>query len=217
MNAKNTPGGAGRDRKPRRGGDVPADAGQGQKARYAALIEHVFHARFDGRTDEVGFNREELVTAAEALKIRLPKNLGDVIYSFRYRAALPLSISETAPSGHVWVIRPAGQGRYTMVTIPEAPVTPTQDLAVIKIADSTPGLVARYSLNDEQALLARVRYNRLVDVFTGVACYSLQNHLRTTVPGLGQVETDEIYIGVDRSGAHYVFPIQAKGVATVST
>lgn len=29
--------------------------------------------------------------------------------------------------------------------------------------------------------------------------------------GIGQVETDEIYIGVDRRGAHYVFPVQAKG------
>lgn len=25
------------------------------------------------------------------------------------------------------------------------------------------------------------------------------------------METDEIYIGIDRRGAHYVFPIQAKG------
>jgi hypothetical protein len=45
---------------------------------------------------------------------------------------------------------------------------------------------------------------------TGVACYSLQSHLRTTVPDVGQVETDEIYIGVDKKGVHYVFPIHAK-------
>ncbi len=80
-----------------------------------------------------------------------------------------------------------------------------------KVPDSTPGVIAKYALNDEQALLAKLRYNRLIDIFTGVACYSLQNHLRTTVPSVGQVETDEIYIGVDRRGAHYVFPVQAKG------
>ncbi len=27
---------------------------------------------------------------------------------------------------------------------------------------------------------------------------------------MAQVETDEIYVGVDKKGAHYVFPIQAK-------
>lgn len=42
-------------------------------------------------------------------------------------------------------------------------------------------------------------------------CYSLQNHLRTTVSEMGQVETDEIYIGIDKRGAQYVLPIQAKG------
>ncbi len=28
---------------------------------------------------------------------------------------------------------------------------------------------------------------------------------------MGQVETDEVYIGVDKRGAHFVFPLQAKG------
>ena len=28
---------------------------------------------------------------------------------------------------------------------------------------------------------------------------------------MGQVETDEIYVGIDQRGAQYVFPVQAKG------
>ena len=84
-------------------------------------------------------------------------------------------------------------------------------LPVIKVPDATPGIVSRYALSDEQALLAKLRYNRLVDIFTGVTCYSIQNHLRTTVRGIGQIETDEIYVGLDKRGAHYVMPVQAKG------
>jgi hypothetical protein len=30
---------------------------------------------------------------------------------------------------------------------------------------------------------------------------------------MGQVETDELYVGVDQRGAQYVFPVQAKGGA----
>jgi len=85
------------------------------------------------------------------------------------------------------------------------------NLAITKVPDATPGIVTKYAFDDEQALLARLRYNRLIDVFTGVTCYSLQNHLRTTVPDMGQVETDELYVGLDKKGAHYIFPIQAKG------
>ncbi|HAI86179.1 MAG TPA: endonuclease, partial [Firmicutes bacterium] len=75
-------------------------------------------------------------------------------------------------------------------------------LHAIKVPDATPGIVELYSLQDEQALLAKVRYNRLIDIFTGLTCYSLQNHLRTHVPELGQVETDELYVGIERGGSH---------------
>ncbi len=148
---------------------------------------------------------------ARELGISLPKNLGDVIYNFRYRTALPDSIRRQAPEGLEWIIRPAGRARYHFVATAVASITPSALMAETRIPDATPGIIAMYALSDEQALLAKLRYNRLIDIFTGVSCYSLQSHLRTTVPGIGQVETDEIYIGVDRRGAHYVFPVQAKG------
>jgi hypothetical protein len=59
--------------------------------------------------------------------------------------------------------------------------------------------------------LAKVRYNRLIDVFLGITTYSLQNHLRTTVKDVGQIEIDEIYVGIDRHGRQFVVPVQAKG------
>ena len=124
---------------------------------------------------------------------------------------LPPTILETAPDGQTWIIRPARRGKYRFVLVSDTPLTPNPNLAVTKIPDSTPGIISKYAFSDEQALLARVRYNRLVDIFLGIACYSLQNHLRTTAPGMGQVETDEIYIGVDKRGAHYAVPVQAKG------
>lgn len=51
----------------------------------------------------------------------------------------------------------------------------------------------------------------MVDTFLGLTTYSLQNHLRTTVSGVGQIEIDELYIGIDKHGCHYVIPVQAKG------
>ena len=141
----------------------------------------------------------------------MPRNLGDLVYSFRYRTELPASILEAAPEGETWIIRPAGRGKYRFVLVADVPLTPNPTLAITKIPDATPGIISKYSFSDEQALLARVRYNRLIDVFLGITCYSLQNHLRTTVTGMGQVETDEIYVGLDKSGSQYVVPVQAKG------
>lgn len=179
--------------------------------RYSAIIEKLFFSKYEKGMREVPFEREDMEKFAAKLKVKLPKNLGDLVYSFRYRALLPAAITSLAGAQEVWIIRPAGRSRYSFALVKSTPILPNEHMAVTKVPDSTPGIVAKYAFNDEQALLAKVRYNRLVDIFSGVTCYSLQNHLRTTVPEMGQVETDEIYIGVDKKGAHYVFPVQAKG------
>lgn len=181
------------------------------KNRYTRLVEAIFERYYQPGAREVPFAREDIVTVARKLRIQLPKNLGDVLYSFRYRAALPASIVAQAPAGFQWIIRPAGQARYVFVLVASASIIPSNVLVETKIPDATPGVIRLYALGDEQALLARLRYNRMVDIFTGLTCYSLQNHLRTTAPGVGQAEIDEVYLGLDRRGAHYVLPVQAKG------
>ncbi len=179
--------------------------------RYAQIIESIFSEGFEKGAKEVEFDRQDFVDHAERLGIEIPKNLGDVVYSFRYRVPLPESIREKAPEGLVWIIRSAGRSKYKFVAVKQALIVPTERMVETKLPDSTPGVIAKWALSDEQALLAMLRYNRLIDIFSGVTCYSLQNHLRTTAPGFGQVETDEVYIGLGRSGAQYVFPVQAKG------
>lgn len=181
--------------------------------RYTRILERLFFEHYQEGESQVAFERTEISRVADQLGIDVPKNLGDVVYSSRYRTPLPDSVREKAPEGDAWVIFPAGKGRYRFGLVPEelVNITPRKGLYETKVPDATPGMVAKYSLSDEQALLVRLRYNRLIDVFTGVTCYPLQSHLRATVPDMGQVETDELYVGVDRGGRHYVFPVQAKG------
>jgi hypothetical protein len=178
---------------------------------YSRIIEEIFLARHSKGARDIAFEREDIVRAAKKLGVDLPKNLGDVLYSFRHRQSLPESVRAKAPAGSEWVIQSVGRSKYRFRAKAAATLAPDTSLAETKVPDSTPGVISMYALSDEQALLAKLRYNRLIDVFTGVACYSLQSHLRTSVPNMGQVETDEIYIGIDRRGAHYVFPVQAKG------
>lgn len=179
--------------------------------RYLQIVEKLFFRRYQEGDREVEFERSDIETVAAELGIKLPKNLGDLVYTFRYRNVLPESIRSKAPAGFEWIIRPVGRAKYRFAVTVLARILPNELLTETKIPDATPGVITLYALSDEQALLAKLRYNRLVDIFTGVTCYSLQNHLRTTVPDMGQIETDEIYIGLDRRGAHYVMPVQAKG------
>ena len=179
-------------------------------SRYEQILTKVFLDNFVEGAEQVDFVRQDLIDAADQLGMRRPSNISDVTYSFRYRRVNPAEIAQTEPEGKKWIIRGTGRGTYQFALVSAAPITPNPNLAITKIPDATPGIVMWHAVSDEQALLARVRYNRLVDVFLGITCYSLQNHLRTSVTDIGQVETDEVYVGIDRRGAHYVIPVQAK-------
>ena len=179
--------------------------------RYSALVAAIFRNGYRAGIQSFGFSRDDIARTAGELGIALPKNVGDVIYSFRYRNALPEEILSTQPKGHEWIIVGTGKSAYAFKLVKLNRIVPNESLLPIKIPDATPEIISRYALGDEQALLAKVRYNRLIDLFLGVAAYSLQNHLRTTVPGIGQIEIDEVYIAVDKHGRQFVVPVQAKG------
>ena len=188
--------------------------------RYLDIIKWVFRRNFKDGSTEVCFARSELAEAARDLGLDVPKNLGDIVYSIRYRTEMPAEIDQLAPAGMTWALFPAGRSYYAFRPVAVNQIEPRAGLTKIKVPDSTPGLISRYAMSDEQALLAKVRYNRLLDIFTGMACYSLQSHMRTSIQVEGssgaksskaQVETDEIYVGIDRHGSHHILPVQAKG------
>ncbi len=176
---------------------------------YSALITEVFKQHYQPGVNQFEFTRSELAQVGLSLGVD-PKNLGDVIYSYRFRRPLPEEIRKTEPQGLQWIIELAGSAIYRFRLEKMNRIIPTSSLIQIKIPDSTPEIIAKYSSGDEQALLTKIRYNRLIDIFLGITAYSLQNHLRTTVKGIGQIEIDELYVGLDRNGKQFIIPVQAK-------
>jgi hypothetical protein len=187
--------------------DISAD----NQNRYRTIIEKIFFNHYNEGVAKFGFLREELEAACSDLGIAVPRNLGDIVYSFRSRIELPEKILATAPQGKTWIIEGAGKGKYTFRVDVLHRILPSCNAYQIKIPDATPEVINMYAKSDEQALLAKVRYNRLIDTFLRVTAYSLQNHLRTSVKGIGQIEIDEIYVGVRNTGQQFVIPVQAKG------
>src|SRR6266498_5559521 len=132
--------------------------------RYSAIVGTIFKRHYKSGKTQFEFSREEFAETAKSLGIALPKNLGDTIYSFRFRVALPADILATAPKGMEWTIDLAGKGRYRFRLCKLVRIVPREDLVAIKIPDATPEIISLYALTDEQALLAKVRYNRLIDI-----------------------------------------------------
>ncbi len=196
---------------PKKNGDGTGENAK-RVARYSQIIETIFRRYWKPGRMEFAFERPELAQVCEELGIVAPKNLGDIIYTFRYRRRLPDFVVKSQPAGRAWLILGDGDAKYRFRLNKLTHIRPTNGLLVRKIPDATPQILNEgYALTDEQALLAKVRYNRLVDTFLGITAYSLQNHLRTKIPNYGQIEIDELYVGIDSRGAHYIVPVQAKG------
>lgn len=190
-----------------------------KKEDYKRIILEVFQRHFSPGTRRFSFTRAELVAAAARLGLRLEENedpegitsnIGDVVYTYRFRREFPREILATAPAGRMWIITGRGDGAYEFRLISTPSLNADPSLFITKVHDATPEIVRRFALNDEQAILARIRYNRLVDLFCKCVAYSLQNHLRTKVEGVGQIEIDELYVGSNRQGEHFIIPVQVK-------
>ncbi len=179
--------------------------------RYKVILAKIFEDRYTLGATEIPFGLADYKPVVNSLQIEMPENPPDIVYSQRYRTLSIPSILATQPEGYEWTIEGRGKGKYAFKLGEQVRIEPNPALASIKIPDSTPEIIAAYALTDEQALLARVRYNRLVDIFLSVTAYSLQNHLRTFVKGYGQIEVDEVYVALDRIGRQFIVPVQAKG------
>lgn len=176
---------------------------------YDRLILEIFRRHVGESENEFDFDRNEMAQILEEWGETI-RNLGDVPYSYRGgRRELPDEITATGN----WIIEGRGKGRYAFRRLSRSPhITIPIDLETINILDATPDIIRTYSGDDEQALLAKVRYNRLVDTFLGVTAYHLQSHVRAYIDSIGQVEIDDLYFGVDTDGKQYVVAIEAKNV-----
>lgn len=188
-----------------------------KKSLYGDVISRVFELHYKPGRKRFDFARTDLLVVMKNMGLDLTgdektvaRNIGDIIYSFRFRRDFPETILKTAPVGKMWIILGRGDARYEFRLITEPKLAMDEALPISKLHDATPEIVGRFRLSDEQAVLARIRYNRLVDLFCRCVAHSLQNHLRTKVEGVGQIEVDELYVAANRQGEHFVIPLQAK-------
>ncbi len=182
----------------------------GERPRYASAIEDVFFAHYSEGTEFIEFQRGELLESLRRNNLTV-SNLPDLVYMYRSRRPLPQRILATGN----WAIDNIGRGWYGFLKLKNKPhfSIDFNEIAPIDIYNAIPDLVEGYLRDDEQSLLTRVLYNRLVDIYTSMTCFLVQNHYRSTVEarrGRTEVEVDALYTGVNTQGELCAIPIEAK-------
>ena len=113
-------------------GDEPVAAARALNA-YQTIILDIFNRYHVAGLEEFEFDRDDIEAAVERTGVKRPKNLGDVIYTFRYRRQLPEPILATQPNGKYWLILGAGDARYRFRLSRLCYVEPTPGLLVRKM------------------------------------------------------------------------------------
>lgn len=177
------------------------------------VIVSVFKKHYRKSAVAIPFSMDDIREAIRKVSQENPSyqenNVADVRYQYTSgRRSLPKEIDELGP----WMIEGRGKANYAFIRLKESlQVSISPDLHIILLPDATPEIVLEYAGSDEQGILAKLRYNRILDIFLGITCYHLQNHWRTSVKNKGQLEIDDLYVGLDVDGKQYVVPIEAKG------
>jgi hypothetical protein len=178
-------------------------------ARYKRTIEEVFSRRYREGTERLVFKKDELEKTSRNHGI-LSENIPDIVRTYS-RKPLPARI---LAKGN-WVFEVAGRGIYAFRLLHNRPHFDLgfQDCAAVDIYNPIPAVVEVLLPQDQESLLTRVLYHRLVDIFTGLTCFHIRNHYCSFVTGVGEVELDALYVGVDKTGTLFVLPIEAKSQA----
>ena len=180
----------------------------------ALVIQRVFEKRYRPGDTEIPFTvddiREAVAEVAKANPEYKEGNIFDVRYEFTSgHQPLPAAVQNLGP----WMIAGRGKAKYVFVKLSSGTeIAIPEDLLSILLPDATPEIVMEYAGDDEQGILAKIRYNRLLDIFLQITCYHLQNHWKTLIKNKGGCEIDDLYVGLNVAGKQFVIPVEAKSV-----
>jgi len=177
---------------------------------YDQIILALFRRHYQLGLKRLVFEKDEIEDVCQELNVKV-RNIPDIPYTYRVRRELP---NEIASTGY-WAIESAGKSAYAFILLENPPRFDIrfQDYEPINIYNAIPEIVDEFLRRDEQSLLTKLLYNRLVDIFCGLTCFHIQNHYRSFVDGVGEVELDALYVGINKSGNLFVIPVEAKSQA----
>jgi hypothetical protein len=180
-----------------------------QTTQYDQILSDLFFKFYSPAMDTIPFAHKDLVESAS--RYDKHNNISDIIYTYRHgRRPYPAAIQKIA-QGRDWAIEGTGKSSYEFVTVDQNFFYANPQCPIIEIHNQSiaPQLLEQIG-QDEQATLAIIRTNKLLDTFLSASLDHIQSHKRMTVSYVGQTEIDDLYSGITETGVPIVVPVQAK-------
>lgn len=154
----------------------------------------------DGKRDAYDFDQAFFRSLLRDRGNRLthPFNLKWAVDSGRRPPPVEMLVELGNWKGVAWIA--VGKGRYRLVRLDRPNLIdlprPGECGEIICIPDLTPSWVARVQVQgmDEQSVLTKIRYSRVIDRVLGFRVHQVQPHYKNSAKGLGSNEVDELYV-----------------------
>ena len=181
---------------------------------YTPILRAVFRKKYIEGATRVDFTLDDIRSELIAAGLQA-KNAPDLIYRMKSRTALPEEIQALG----FRILQITGRGKYALIVGQSTLIEYPEPREVVTVLDRTPLPVQELlgpdlGLLDEQAMLSVVRYNDLITHFLQAQAFHFKAHIRRSVPGVGQVEVDDLHLAVESTApGQYrpvIVPIEAK-------
>lgn len=179
---------------------------------YTPILLAIFRRKYVPGATVVSFTLEELRAELQAAGLQA-RNVADLVYRMKSRTVLPEEITNKG----FRVLEITGRGTYALTFAESTLIEYPEPTEVVDVHDRTPYAVRRlladdFGRTDEQGLLNVLRYNDMFSHFLRVQVFHLKGHVRKSVPGLGQVEVDDVHVALSGGldDPLIIIPVEAK-------
>lgn len=177
-----------------------------------SFIKHLIEKNFTASQDSIPFSRDDVSLYCLKKFKKIPKNVGDIIYSLRYRMDYLSTFDHLLDPDYTWTLLSLSTGQYELKPMPKLKLPDLTSVPVISKIDKTPEHIHNLRPLNDQSLLMKIYQNKVLSEFLEDDLILLQAHHKVNLKDWGQAEIDGI-VASETSPRLYL--VEVKGYTEV--
>lgn len=183
-----------------------------KEAKAKFFIDYLMKNSFVDSLTPISFERTDILDVCKNEFGEAPKNLGDIVYSLRYRLDYLSNYDYLLEKDYTWTLLSTGIGQYELAPLKKLRLPNLESENVLYVDDQTPAHIHKLRPLNDQSLLMKVIQNGILNEFLQDDLMFLQAHHKVNLNNWGQAEIDGILASNNSS---HLYLIEVKGYTEV--
>ena len=186
--------------------------GTNKEAKAKFFVDYLMKNNFINSLTPISFERTDILEICAKEFGKAPKNLGDIIYSLRYRLDYLSTYDYLLEKDYTWTLLSTGIGKYELSPLKKLRIPSLESEDIIYIKDNTPKHIHELRPLNDQSLLMKIIQNDILNEFLQDDLVFLQAHHKVNLQNWGQAEIDGILAS---NYSPHLYLVEVKGYTEV--